>query len=233
MVLHTRPFRDTSLLVDLICPEQGRLRAVARGARRAGSRYRGLLQLFQPILVSLAGRGELLTLTDAESAGAPLVLRGDRLFSGLYMNEVLMRVLPMRQACQVLFARYHESLLALRGTDPVEPVLRYFEIDLLEECGYGPDFWQDVPDGAPILPERLYLFHPDRGFEPVPGDTATGPVHSGRLLIALRERSLELDSGLGLGAKQLLRQALAPHLGNRPLQSREYFSRLSQGRPER
>ena len=233
MVLHTRPFRDTSMLVDLISPELGRFRAVVRGARRAGSRYRALLQLFQPILVSLRGRGELLTLIDAESAGGPLVLRGERLFSGLYLNEILIRLLPMHQACPVLFARYHETLRLLQGNDPMEPVLRYFEIDLLDECGYAPDFRQDVPGGQPISPRRLYLFHPDHGFEPVPEGSEAAHVYSGRLLIALRERSIASDTTLVSGAKRLLRQALAPHLGNRPLQSREYFGRLSPTGPGR
>lgn len=228
MVLHTRQFRDTSLLVDLFSPEYGRLRAVARGARRAGSRHRGLLQLFHPILVSLRGRGELLTLIDVESAGPSLPLQGGYLFSGLYLNELLTRLLPMHQPCSLLFSRYHETLQALAENRSMEPVLRYFEIDLLEECGYGLDLWRDALSGAGIECSGQYLFHPERGFEAVPpSGHAAHRVYSGELVDVLRQRKLAEYEALLPAAKRLLRQALAPHLGNRPLQSREYFSRLS------
>lgn len=233
LVLHTREFRNTSLLVDLICPEYGRLRAVARGARRNGSRHRPLLQLFQPVLVSLRGRGELLTLTDVESAGQSVALRGGRLFSGFYLNELLIRVLPMHQPCSALFARYHETLQDLAGEQPVEPLLRYFETDLLEEAGYGLDLLHDAGSGAPVEKGRQYLFHPEHGFEPLP-DTAPGRnVYDGDMLISLRERTLAEQRDHLPAAKRLLRQALAPLLGNRPLQSREYFARLSPGRSGR
>jgi DNA repair protein RecO (recombination protein O) len=233
LVLHTREFRNTSLLVDLICPEYGRLRAVARGARRNGSRHRPLLQLFQPVLVTLRGRGELLTLTDVESAGQPLTLRGAHLFSGLYLNELVIRMLPMHQPCRMLFARYHETLLELAGEQPVEPLLRYFEMDLLDETGYGLDLWHDAAGRAPVSADRQYLFQPEHGFEAVPDTVQTRNVHDGGMLIALQDRSLAEQGAHMPGAKRLLRQALAPHLGSRPLQSREYFARLSPGRSGR
>lgn len=233
LVLHTREFRNTSLLVDLISPEYGRLRAVARGARRNGSRHRPLLQLFQPVLVTLRGRGELLTLTDVEGAGQPLALRGERLFSGLYLNELLIRVLPMHQPGSTLFARYHETLQGLAGEPAVEPLLRYFEADLLEESGYGLDLWHEAGSGASVEAGRQYLFHPERGFELVPDTAPERNVYSGDMLISLRERTLAEQGGHLPAAKRLLRQALAPHLGSRPLQSREYFARLSPGRSGR
>lgn len=232
LVLHTREFRNTSLLVDLISPEYGRLRAVARGARRNGSRHRPLLQLFHPVLVSLRGRGELLTLTDVESAGQSLALRGERLFSGLYLNELVMRVVPMHQPGNTLFARYHETLRELSEEQPMEPVLRYFEMDLLEESGYGLDLWHDAGSGTAVQAGRQYLYHPDKGFEAVPDTVPERNVYDGAILVALRERALSGQDHLP-AAKRLLRQALAPHLGNRPLQSREYFARLSPGRSGR
>jgi len=233
MVLHTRRFRETSLLVDLVTPEYGRLRAVARGARRPGNRQRGLLQLFQPILATLRGRGELLTLVDAESAAASLQLQAERMFSGLYLNELMIRLLPMHQPCSVLFSRYHETLRALAGSGPVEPVLRYFEMDLLEECGYGLDLWPDAAGGSGIEVSAYYLFHPEQGFEAVPGDHSAGHLYSGELLDVLRRRRLEECRRQLPAAKRLLRQALAPHLGSRPLQSRDCFSRLSPHRSGR
>lgn len=233
LVLHTREFRNTSLLVDLISPEYGRLRAVARGARRNGSRHRPLLQLFHPVLVSLRGRGELLTLTDVESAGPSVALRGERLFSGLYLNELLMRMVPMHQPGNTLFARYHETLGQLVEEPQVEPLLRYFETDLLEESGYGLDLWHDVGNAAPLQEGRQYLFRPDHGFEAVPDTAVQRSVYEGDMLVALRERRLSAQGGHLPAAKRLLRQALAPHLGSRPLQSREYFARLSPGRSGR
>ncbi|MEX1196969.1 MAG: DNA repair protein RecO [Pseudohongiellaceae bacterium] len=233
LVLHTREFRNTSLLVDLISPEHGRLRAVARGARRNGSRHRPLLQLFHPVLVCLQGRGELLTLTDVESAGSALMLRGERLFSGLYLNELVVRMLPMHQPGSTLFARYHETLRALADDQPVEPLLRYFEMDLLEESGYGLDLWHEADSGAPLEVGRQYLFHPEQGFERVPDTVPARNVYDGAVLVALRERTLTAQGGQLPMAKWLLRQALAPHLGQRPLKSREYFARLSPGRSGR
>lgn len=233
LVLHTREFRNTSLLVDLISPEYGRLRAVARGARRNGSRHRPLLQLFHPLLVSLRGRGELLTLTEVESAAQSLAPRGERLFSGLYLNELLIRVLPMHQPGSTLFARYHETLRELLDEQPVEPLLRYFEMDLLDESGYGLDLWQEAHNGVAVQAGRQYLYHPERGLEPVPGAAPERNVYDGGALIALRERRLAEQRDYLPAAKRLLRQALAPHLGSRPLQSREYFARLSPGRSGR
>jgi DNA repair protein RecO (recombination protein O) len=204
-VLHSRAYRENSALVDFLTP-QGRLRAVLRSARgKAGT----LARPFVPLEVEFRGRGELKNVGRMESAGVSTWLSGEALFSGLYLNELLIR----------LFDHYAATLLALAEGRPLEPLLRSFEWRLLDDLGYGFSLTGDIHD-QPIAPDGLYRLQVDAGLERVyllqPG------LFNGAELLAMAEADWSAPGALS-AAKRLMRQALAVHLGGRPLVSRELF----------
>lgn len=214
-VLHSRAYRESSALVDFLTP-RGRLRAVLRGARgRAGT----LARPFVPLELELRGRGELKNVARLESAGIPWMLGGEALFGGLYLNELLVRLLPAEDPHPGLFEHYAATVPALAANRPLEPLLRAFEWRLLDELGYGFALDRDCQD-RPIDPGTLYRLQPESGLEPVaqlqPG------IFQGRELLAMAEADWQAPGALA-AAKRLMRQALAPHLGGRPLASRELF----------
>lgn len=221
-VLHSRPYKETSALVDFFTAG-GRLRAVLRGARgKAGS----LARPFQPLELELRGSGELKTVARLEAAGIPHLLGGDALFSGLYLNELLVRLLAADDAHPALFEHYAATLTALTAGRPLEPLLRAFEWRLLDELGYGFALDRDC-QGQPVDPVRLYQWLPEEGFQAVaqwqPG------LFLGRELLALAQADWTQPGALA-AAKRLMRQALAPHLGGRPLVSRELFINRKESR---
>ncbi|MGC8117047.1 DNA repair protein RecO [Metapseudomonas otitidis] len=219
-VLHSRAYRESSALVDLFTPD-GRLRAVLRGARgKAGT----LARPFVPLEVELRGRSELKNIGRLEGAGIPHFLTGEALFSGLYLNELLVRLLPAEAPHPDLFQHYAVTLQALAANRPLEPLLRAFEWRLLDELGYG--FALDIDlYGAPIAVDGIYRLLPDAGLEPV-GHLQPG-LFQGAELLALAEADWSAPGALA-AAKRLMRQALAPHLGGRPLASRELFMTIKE-----
>ncbi|MGB0722743.1 MAG: DNA repair protein RecO [Gammaproteobacteria bacterium] len=219
-VLHTRAYRETSLIVELLTAHQGRKGVVAKGARRAKSPLKALLQPCRPILVSWSGRGDLGSLTGAEAAGPAPVLAGRALWSALYVNELLERLVRRDEPQEGLFQVYVQTLAVLAEADDPEPTLRLFERDLLEVCGYGLILDHAVDSGAAIEADARYYYRPDQG----PGAEDDGeslPV-TGATLLALDRGELG-SAEIRREAKRLMRTALAPHLGDRPLKSRELF----------
>lgn len=214
-VLHSRAYRESSALVDFLTA-QGRLRAVLRGARgKAGT----LARPFVPLDVEFRGRGELKTVGRLEAAGIPNLLSGDALFSGLYLNELLIRLLPAEDPHPALFEHYAMSVLALAQGRALEPLLRAFEWRLLNELGYGFALDLDL-HGQPVVAGGLYRLQTDSGLVPV-GQLQPG-VFQGAELLAMAEADWSVPGALA-AAKRLMRQAMAPHLGGRPLVSRELF----------
>ena len=225
-LLHRAPFQNTSFLVDFFTYDYGRIRAVAKGARREKSKYRSLLQPFQPLLISMRGRGEVKTVNGIETSLSAIVLKRERLFSGLYVNELLTRLLNNYQEHTVLYKNYQETLINLQSNQEIEVVLRRFELNLLAGLGYGINLEEDAHSQLPIEPESNYRFTPDMGFELSDTDSRTNAnpsVFSGRVLIALRKFELH-DKAVAKSAKLLLRQALTFHLGDKPINSRALFS---------
>lgn len=219
-VLHSRPYRESSALVDFFTP-QGRLRAVLRGARgKAGT----LARPFVPLEVEFRGRSDLKSVARLESGGLAYWLDGNALFSGMYLNELLIRLLPAEDAHPAMFDHYAATLPALAAKRPLEPILRSFEWRLLGELGYGFSLNEDV-SGQPIASEGLYRLVPDTGLEPV-GHFQPG-LFNGAELLAMAEADWDVPGALA-AAKRLMRQALAPHLAGRPLVSRELFMNLKE-----
>jgi DNA repair protein RecO (recombination protein O) len=227
-VLHRRPYRNTSLLLEALTPEQGRLGLVARGVRTARSRLKGLLQPFQRLLLSASGRGDLLGLTDAEEAGTPLLLPPSRWLSGLYVNELLLRLLQRQDPHPGVFVAYQTVLEALADTGNEEAALRLFEKRLLAGIGYGLALDAEIHTGAPIVPEGAYCYVLDQGPCPA-GRSATGIPIAGKSLLALQQETLS-DPDVLKEAKRLTRAAISVHLQGRPLKTRELLVALYQRR---
>lgn len=218
-VLHSRPYRDTSLIIECFTRDHGRVAAVARGAKRARSAQKGQLQPFVPLLLSWTGRGELVTLTGVENHGMPMFLTGKRLVSGLYLNELLMRVLQRDDAYANLFDCYAMALQSLWHAAHIAVSLRVFEKQLLTELGYGLPLEADAETGETITADAYYRYDPARGFVQTQ-DRSLDRVFRGASLQALAMEQLPEGECL-LDAKRLLRVALAPLLGQRPLRTRE------------
>lgn len=220
-ILHRRPYRETSLLVEAFTRDYGRKGLVARGARRPGSGLRGMLEPFRPLLLSWSGRGELASLNGAEGAGGP-PLEGRTLWSGFYLNELLQRLLARDDPHPDLFRAYASALARLQAGGNQETVLRGFERDLLDELGYGLLLEHEAEGGNPLNPDALYDYHLERGPVPLaPGGKARLPVR-GRSLLALAADELD-DPAVLREIKPLMRATLRLYLGDRPLKSRELF----------
>jgi DNA repair protein RecO (recombination protein O) len=223
-ILHHRPYRETSMLLDLFSQEHGRISVVARGVRQSKSRLKSLLQAFVPILVSWQGKGELMTMLTAEPNEQPIRLTGECLFGGLYLNELLMRLLPKHDPHPQLYTIYKQTLLELQGAHLQQKTLRLFEKKLLEELGYGLQLKQDAAGKNNFAVENFYRFHPEHGFELCAEQRAIiAADFSGKSLLALAAD--ELDDEVSLrDAKRLMRIAMAPLLGIQPLHSRKLYS---------
>ena len=216
-VLHARPFGDTSLLLEVFTPQHGRCGLIAKGARAPKSRKRALLQVLQPLLLSWRESGELGTLTAVEAASAPTLLVGEPLFCAWYANELLMRLLQRRDAHPQLFAAY--VCLLPRLVSDAEAALRAFECVLLDELGYGLTLSDEIDSTA------TYRYDPQQGFcDAAPGD-APSACYAGASLIALRDDTLQASQQLQ-DARRLLRSALRPLLGQRPLDSAQLLRAL-------
>ncbi len=217
-VLHVRPYKESSALLDLFTREHGRMRAVLRGYRsKKGSAARP----FSHLDIELRGKSELKTLSRLEPGGSFLLLQGQRLMCSLYLNELSMRLLPLADPQPLVFEHYWLTLQALAAGQAVEPLLRSYEWRLLEQLGYGFSLEQDS-EGNPLEPQLWYLLQPESGFLPAAG-MAPGAFF-GADLQALAAVQWDQPRVVQT-AKRLMRQALAPHLGNRPLISRELFMR--------
>lgn len=220
-VLHSRAYRDSSALVDLLTLHQGLQRVVWRGAR--GQRRKLTPQPFVPLLVGMTGRSELKTLTQAEIAGRFALLQGQTLFSGMYLNELLVRLLVPADPQPMLFAAYQQALEQLAAGAAVEPLLRRFEWQLLDNLGYGFSLTQDAR-GQPVNSQRRYLWHAADGLQPLEDALLGDAGLPGAALLAMAADDWSAVSTLR-AAKQLMRQALGVHLGDRPLVSRTLFAR--------
>ena len=210
-ILHSRSFRNTSLVIELLTESRGRCGAVARAGRR-----NRLLQPFRPLCFALGGRGELARLDHIEADGPGPALHGRGLYCGFYLNELLTRMLHREDPQPGLLDLYEQTLTSLQRDTAHDIVLRRFEMTLLEELGYGFPLDRDA-QGEVLDPRGRYSFFPEQGLLPA-SDGLEG------------EALLELAAGEWTrrarhAARGLMRSALAPHLGDKPLKSRSLFRR--------
>jgi DNA repair protein RecO (recombination protein O) len=228
-VLHTYPFRETSLIVEVFSRDFGRMALLARGARRPRAAIRGLLMAFQPLEIGWAGKGEVLTLMKAEWQGGQPLLTGEALFCGYYLNELLMHLLPREDAHDRLFAGYAQMLARLaadpRGTVR-EADLRSFEKILLQELGYGLTLTHDSA-GEAIVPAAHYAYRMEQGPVRLEHPEAAAQAVSGKTLIDLAAEDFS-DPRSRIEAKQLMRTLMAYYLGGKELETRKIFKELQE-----
>ena len=223
-VLHTRNYRETSQLVDLFSRDTGRVRVVARGSRTKKRAAVTTLQPFLPFFASWRGRSDLKTLTNYEIASQAELLQGEALYVGFYMNELLCRLLPEYIPHPDLFEQYAGLITTLGQNADPEPGLRVFELSLLDDMGYGLNLYTDTPNGCALDPGSDYFFHPGEGFtkaEKRSGQSMQN-IFSGAHLLAIADHQFS-SKPVKQSAKRLMRKALALHLGQKPLYSRELF----------
>ncbi|SDH52486.1 DNA repair protein RecO [Propionivibrio dicarboxylicus] len=222
-VLHSYPFRETSLIVEVFSRDFGRVALLARGARRPRSVMRGVLMAFQPLELGWAGKGEVQTLMKAEWQGGQPLLTGKALFCAYYLNELLMSLLAREDPHERLFSVYAETLRRFSG-NLRESDLRNFERALLQELGYGLTLEHDVR-GQPIDPDGYYVYEIEHG--PVrlagPGNSALSVM--GKTLIDLAHEDFA-DARSLQEAKQMMRALIAHHTGGKELESRKIFKEL-------
>ena len=224
LVLHARPWRETSLLVEAFSRGYGRLGLIARGSRRPKSRMRGLLQPFIPLQLSWRGNGELATLTGAETDGRVLPLAGSAAIVGFYVNELLLRFLYRHDPEPALFDHYRAALDRIGHDEDPEPILRIFEKRLLQAVGYALELERATDSGSAIEPEGRYRYTAGSGPERWPGRASSGVCVSGSTLLALARE--ELTDGRTLKeAKHLMRSVIDEHCGGRTLASRRLWRR--------
>ena len=202
-VLHRRPYRETSALVELLTPE-GRVRCISRGKKNAA-----ILQTFLPLYFEFGGVRELTPIKSVEPVGAGVMLQGTALVMGLYMNELLVRLLPEGMETPGLYADYGRALTRIPQG---EPALRVFENRLLDALGFGLDWDALDPDGR-------YLVHPESGPRLAP---SSSNAFQGRVLLAVAGEAYESSEALA-AAKRINRARLQVLLGSKPLKSRELF----------
>jgi len=224
-VLHSRPWRESSLLLDVLTEKHGKIGLCARGVRGKKSPVRSLLQPLTPLFLSWRGKGDLQTLIRTEAAGPAIKLTGYALYSAFYMNELLVRLLHRHDPHPELFYHYYQTLEKLQFTELLEQSLREFEIQLLTTIGYGIALDVDI-NGEVISDKNHYILDQSGSFKPI--EYAENPnkprEFTGKDLLMLADRKWHNAKTLKI-AKRVLRLSLSPLLGDKPLQSRKLFRR--------
>jgi DNA repair protein RecO (recombination protein O) len=225
-VLHTYPYRETSLIVEALSANHGRVALIARGAKRARSEMRGTLQAFQPLALSWMGARELKNLTRADWRGGMALPAGSSLLCAFYLNELLLKLVPREDPHPALYADYVGALAELTMGGEQAPLLRRFELSLLAALGYALNLTHDAATGAPIDVKARYHFTVERGALKLPGRTdARGLTVHGATLVALASSHYP-DVATANEAKRLMREVLDHHLEARRIFSRRIVQDL-------
>ncbi|MDH3266483.1 MAG: DNA repair protein RecO [Gammaproteobacteria bacterium] len=219
-ILHHRPFRDSSQILDIFSRDHGKLALVARGSRGARSRLKGVLRPFMPLSLSWIIKSDLGTLTGAENRGGPLSLSGDALLSGYYVNELVMHFLHRHDPQPEIFDAYTHTIesLVMAGNDIAE-CLRRFEIELLRQVGYALNLDYEFATNAVLEDEKHYEYRVEQG--PVAVSKSQGPlVFTGKMLASISAQQFAQADVLR-AANRLLREVIRFHLGGKELKSRK------------
>ncbi|MBP9727031.1 MAG: DNA repair protein RecO [Gammaproteobacteria bacterium] len=224
-ILHRYPYRETSVILECFLQHHGRISIIAKGVRTERSPLKGLLQPFTPLHFNACGKSQLKTLTLAETVGSPILLKGVPLMSAWYMNELLMRLLPKEEHNSHLYFTYHATLLALENANALEKSLRIFEKNLLEALGYELPLTHDANSRHAIIYDHYYQFVPEHGF--IQAEKKEGvDIFIGEDLQAIANDQFANPKALQ-AAKRLMRLAIRPLLGGKPLKTRELLSNMS------
>jgi DNA repair protein RecO (recombination protein O) len=225
-VLHSYPYKETSLIVDVFSRDHGRIALVAKGAKRPHSKLRGVLQTFQPLSVCWSGKSEVRTLIAAEWVGGLLPLEKSALLCGFYLNELLVKLLARDDPHPALFDHYVSALNQLAHDEPAAIVLRKFERALLKESGVAGDWSRCTSSGGQVEVERMYVIDPEHGPRPArPADI--WPRVSGKTLLDMESENYG-DATTQTQSKFLMRFLLAHHLNGSTLNTRQILIDLLQ-----
>ncbi|TRW49602.1 DNA repair protein RecO [Aliidiomarina halalkaliphila] len=217
-VLHRWPWQEHGLLLDVLTEQDGRVRVVSKYARSRKSTLRATLQSFNLMTLDIIGRGEVKTLRRAELEQS-FPLQGERVYSGLYMNELVQRLVREQLEVAGLFDAYHQALTLLHQDVDEALLLRRFEWQLLQSLELLDSFSHEARAGEPIQPDAVYTYVAGTGFLEIPEVAVDRLCMRGDDILAMAQFDIGTPQRYRL-FRQVMRAALEPHLGNKPLQSR-------------
>jgi len=223
-IMHQRPYQESSVLLDVFSQFYGRVSLIAKGVRNNKRNQSGLLQLYQPLLLSWKGRGDLYTLTAVEVDKPRYILQAESALCGLYINELIVKLLPLNLPENEIFDAYHHTLSSLQQTDDIEIQLRLFEKHLLSHLGYGLVLDHDVETQQAIDIKQHYIYQADRGLYLCKQKNHQGSISGRSLHHLLTERDFDKQSLSEI--KQMMRSVIHFYLGGKPLHSRTLFAQL-------
>lgn len=219
-LLHSRPYRNSSIIANFLTHQYGRIDAVVRGVRSQRNKQQTNLPLFAPLLIAWSGNASLVTIQQYEINGHYQPLQGKQLFYGMYVNELLLRLLAVQDQHQRVFTHYDRLLKHWQQRLANESDLRFFELEVVSELGYGLDLQHDSLTGQAIAADKWYQFIPEQGLSELADNLSNG--FYGEHLIALQQRCLKSKQQQRT-AKHLMRQVVGYLLGDKPLKSRDLF----------
>jgi DNA repair protein RecO (recombination protein O) len=223
-VLHQKPYRETSLLVDVFSQNFGRCRLIARGSRTSHKKSVKHYQLFKPLLLGWSGYGELQTVTQVEENGASFSLKQDASLCGLYINELLVKLLPLHEPEPGLFETYQHTLSGLQLNEFNEWLLRLFEKQLLQQLGYGLDLETEAETGLAVDEQKQYYYQANSGLLQWTSIVKTPPILGRSLKLFAKGEMLDANSLKEI--KTLTRGLIQYYLGDKPLRSRQLFAEM-------
>ena len=220
-LLHARSFGDTSIIAEMFSESSGKISVMAKGAKNPKSKFFGHLLPFSALKIILTGKSEMKTLTQIDSNYLSQATKGPHdLYTYLYVNELMIRLLPKGLANKELFELYGTFVDLARSDAISETSLRAFEFDLLEVLGYGINFDTDILENSEFKESIIYCYKPERGFQPS-SDAQGFTVHE---ILAIKNRMLEgIDKSK---LKSLSQVAINSCLDGRELSSREFFKKI-------
>ena len=218
-VLHSYPYKETSLIIDVFSRQYGRITLLAKGAKRPHSQLRGALQTFQPLTLSWSGKSELQTLTAAEWVGGMLPLEKNALLCGFYLNEIMLNLVQRDDPQPLLFDDYVATINQLAHKEPAPILLRKFELSLLKMAGVINDLSFCMQDRSKVLPDVLYVVDPESGTRPAL-DTEACLTVRGKTLIDMQNADYS-DTTTQTQSKLLMRTLLTHHLHGNPIHTRQ------------
>lgn len=227
-ILHHRPFRDSSQILDIVTQDHGKIAVVARGSRGGKSKLAGLLRPFLPLRVSWVAKSDLGTLTGAEANGAPAGVTGDAMLSAYYVNELMLNFLHRHDPQPEIFALYRQVLEALVMSTAIAAALREFELEFLSLLGYAVNLTQVSGGSESIDSMKHYEYRMEQGLVAVSREQGSR-VFSGATLRAIAEHRFD-DADVLRAANRLMREIIAFHLGGKELKSRKVLKELHRGR---
>ncbi len=225
-ILHQHAYRESSVILDILTQDYGRISAIVKGIRGNRRKPPALLQPYSPLLISWTERhSSLYLLTSYEAMSPPYILRAQASLCGLYVNELLVRLLPPHSPDPSLFMAYQHLLGTLQCKDKIEIALRLFEKRLLSSLGYGLSIEYEADTQQAIIEQAHYIYQPDRGLFLSKQGSRTETISGRSLRHLIDERNFDKDSLKEI--KQLMRRVLHFYLDGKPLQSRTLFSHLN------